>query len=375
MSDRAICTIITKSYLAYARTLAKSIAVHHPELALYVLLADRVDGYFDPDLEPFKIIYLEDLSNQDTIQQMCFYYTAFELCCALRGHLHEYMWEKTSAQSWLFLDSDIMVFQSLDSIFEQLQTGSILLTPHCTKPVSEEYISPHETTIIQVGLYNAGFLGIRRTEEARQFIIWFKSRLKKYGLNDLSRGQFVDQIWLSIVPLYFQNAALCSEPGANLGHWNLFERELTRNEAGVICANGQPVIFVHYSGWELENWEQVSKYAPMYKDKTPPLWGELAEVYRKSLLENGYYDLKELPYSFNYFSNAEPIPSDARRIQYESFVGGKNYQEFPFSSPDFFSDILNPKSPLPPSILERISRKIKKITAKISLSKLDRISL
>jgi lipopolysaccharide biosynthesis glycosyltransferase len=361
MSDRAICTIITKSYLAYARTLAKSIASHHPELTLYVLLADRVDGSFDPDLEPFKLIYLEDLSDQDTIKQMCFYYTAFELCCALRGYLHEYMLEKTSAQTWLFLDSDIMVFHSLDSIFEQLQTASILLTPHCTTPVSEDNIFPHEINLVRSGLYNAGFLGLRKTEETKQFITWFKSRLKLYALNDPDRNQFVDQVWLSIVPLYFQNTALCSEPGANLGHWNLFARDLTRNDSGAILTNGKPVLFVHYSGWNIEDWEQVSKYAPMYQEKTPSLWLELAQIYRKCLLENGYYALQELSYAFNYFSDGSLIPLHARRIHYDAFAQGKDYQNSPFSSSNFFTTLLTPEIPEKPSVLRRVMRKLRSL--------------
>ena len=63
MSKNAVCTVITKSYLPYARTLASSLAEHNPDVDLYVLLADKVDGYFDPSLESLKFIYLEDLSE------------------------------------------------------------------------------------------------------------------------------------------------------------------------------------------------------------------------------------------------------------------------------------------------------------------------
>ena len=122
MNELAVCTIITKSYLPYARTLAGSLARYNPNVNLYVLLADEVDNYFDPSLEPFKFIYLEDLSEPKIVEQMCFYYTPFELCCGLRGLLHEYMLEKTDVQKWLFLDSDIMVCNPLTVIFNQLET-------------------------------------------------------------------------------------------------------------------------------------------------------------------------------------------------------------------------------------------------------------
>jgi lipopolysaccharide biosynthesis glycosyltransferase len=359
MSNKAICTIITKSYLAYARTLAKSILKHHPEITLYVLLVDQVDESFNPDIEPFKLIHLENLSDQLVVEQMCFYYTAFELCCALRGLLHEYMFNQTSAQSWLFLDSDIMVFHPLDSVFEELQATSILLTPHCTTPVSEEHIAPHEIDIVSSGLYNGGFLGLRRSEETKKFIDWFKTRLKFYSLNDLGRGQFVDQNWLNLVPLYFKDSALCSEPGANLGHWNLFEKELTKDGSGMILVDGKPILFIHFSGWDIESPEQISKYAPMYRDNTPSLWSDLAEAYQKNLLENGYYEFKDLSYTFNYFSDGKLILPEFRRIQYDNMLKGKDFQKSPFLSSKFFSYLLEQKKINKMSFIRRVAKKIK----------------
>jgi len=57
----AACTIISKNYLAHARVLAHSFREYHPNLPFYVLLVDRIDGYFDPTEEPFTIIPLEQL--------------------------------------------------------------------------------------------------------------------------------------------------------------------------------------------------------------------------------------------------------------------------------------------------------------------------
>ena len=336
MFERAVCTIITKSYLAHARVLAKSIAKHNPYTPLYVLLADRIDGYFDPALEPFKIIYLEDLSDKQAIEKMCFYYTPFELCCALRGLLHEYMFDQEIAQAWLFLDSDIMVFSSLEPIFHQLKKASILLTPHSSDPVEEKYIDPHEKNFISSGLYNAGFLGLNRTKEARDFIHWFKLRLKYFCLSDPKSGLFVDQKWLNLVPLYFQNSNLYRHPGANLGHWNLFERTLDRNDVGYVMANGKPVLFVHFSGWDINNPSIVSKYSPMYLEKVSKLWVEIADEYRNLLLINEYFELKDYPYAFSCFSNGKLITDEVRRNYRASVLGGNELELSPFLSQDFF---------------------------------------
>ena len=36
MSKSAVCTIVTKNYLPYARALASSLAAHDPDIPLYV---------------------------------------------------------------------------------------------------------------------------------------------------------------------------------------------------------------------------------------------------------------------------------------------------------------------------------------------------
>jgi hypothetical protein len=339
MNELAVCTIITKSYLPYARTLASSLAKYHPGVTLFVLLADRIDEYFDPSLENFKLIYLEDLSHAEEIEQMCFYYTAFELCCALRGVLHEYMFDKTNIQKWIFLDSDIMIFSPLDVIFEQLETTSILLTPHNSiTPIGDKYIASCEISFLKCGLYNAGFLGLKRTDTAKEFILWFKNRLKNFAFDDSSnqesmhRGLFVDQLWLNLVPLYFKEVKYCLEPGANLGYWNLFDRTLTKDSSGNIRVNEQPILFIHFSGWDINNPNAVSKYSSIYDEKIPNFWVEISNLYKDNLLENGYSICSSFPYAFKYFDGGKSILLKMRRQYYNYIMQGKSLPYSPFST-------------------------------------------
>jgi hypothetical protein len=336
MCESAICTIITKSYLPYARTLASSLALYHPDVHLYVLLADRIDGYFDPSLENFKFIYLEDLPHTEEIEQMCFYYNAFELCCALRGILHEYMFERTNAQKWLFLDSDIMIYHPLDVIFEQLKNYSILLTPHisiATRDDGKDFTS--EINYLKNGVYNAGFLGMRRTDTSRRFISWFKERLASYCFNDyanqdsMSRGLFVDQLWLNLVPFYFKEVGICLQAGINLGHWNIFDRTFSKDKFGNITVDGEPVLFIHFSGWDINNIDLVSKYRPS-SQIAPPFWTELSKPFQDSLLSHGYESCRNFPYAFNFFHNGEEIAPEMRH-KYYSLIGSADI-EAPFSN-------------------------------------------
>ncbi|MEA5448426.1 methyltransferase domain-containing protein [Leptolyngbya sp. CCNP1308] len=342
MPTQAICTIVTKSHLCYARTLAESVRQHHPEISVYVLLADRVDKYFDPEKEPFELIQLANLPEQDILQQMCFYYTSFELCCALRAWLHDYLWHHTTVEKWLFLDGDIFVTHRLDSIFEQLDRHSVLINPHYQswQALSSEDSLPE--VILRLGIYNGGFLGVRRCEESAQFIIWFKGCLQHHCFNDLStdnpRGLYVDQRWLDFLPALFPNTGLLRHPGANLGHWNLWEHPLCLEEDGKVTVDAKPLLFLHFSGWQIENPRQVSRNSSRYYHQSLPVWEQLADKYRERLLQHGYQTTSMLPYAFNHFSTDELIQPTMRDAYYEDLVEGNFKGSNPFEmAPQFYS--------------------------------------
>jgi len=340
IANRAVCTIITKSYLAYARTLAQTLAQYNSQIPLYVLFADETENYFRPDSELFHSIYLRDLSEPEIVEQMCFYYTPFELCCALRGHLHEYMYNRTHYDAWLFLDSDIAIYYSLDEIFTQLQTTSILLSPHSRSPFPPEFVTPHETNFLQCGIYNGGFLGLRKTDLSHQFIQWFKNRLARYSFNDVAlghpRGLFVDQLWLNLVPLLFSDTSYISSPGANVGHWNLFDTSLTKDTAGKLTANEKPLLFVHFSGWDINNPEKISSYSLLDRERENSLWIELAQIYRQQLLDNGYRETSKYPYKFARFHNGDSISFAMRRLYYHHLEQNIAPQGSPFANRDYF---------------------------------------
>ncbi len=234
-----ICTIVTKSYLAHARVLARSLLAVHPSAKMYVLLADRVDGCFDPSTEPFQTVLLEDLGHPEMIEAMSFYYTPFEFCCAVRGLLHEYMWQKSSSEAWIYLDSDIYVLGDLSDAMQALTSSSVLLNPHSVSPAREEFITTAELQTLRNGIFNGGFLGIRRCEASKRFIDWFSDRLGRFCFDGMP-GQFVDQLWLNHVPQFFPDVTIYTHPGANVGPWNLHQRTMAPTTKGVILSTANP---------------------------------------------------------------------------------------------------------------------------------------
>src|SRR5690242_5610279 len=82
----AVATIVAKPMLAHARVLAESFLRYHPDLPFFVLLADDIQGCFDPARETFLTLLLDDLSLPDAAR-LKFRYTSQELSYALTPSL------------------------------------------------------------------------------------------------------------------------------------------------------------------------------------------------------------------------------------------------------------------------------------------------
>jgi len=341
-SDTAYCTIVTKSHLAYARALVNSFAEHNPKNKFFVLLADRIDGYFDPEKEPFELISLEELNDQKDIQRMSFYYTPSELCFCLRAWLHEYMLQKTTFTKWVYFDADILIYHSLKKISDQLDNTSIMLSPHLLSIDSPSSINVKAVRKLESyllrngGIYNGGFLALRRTEESQKFIRWFKDHLRMYGFDNRPM-QSGDQFWLTCVPLYFRETSVQREPGANLAYWNLYERTIEQDGSGNIEVNGEPLLFFHFAGFDMTSPDKLSKYGiPRGLDVVPtPIW-ELAKNYYRLLIDNGYEETKNYPYSFAKFKDDQIITPLMRRFYFEETFQDKACNGSPFDQYEYF---------------------------------------
>jgi hypothetical protein len=327
------CTTVTKSHLAGARVLANSLKRHNPQARLVALLADRVDGYFRLEDEPFECVTLEQLGHGPLIEHMLFYYRADELCSALRPFLHDYLWRTTNEPMWVFLDSDIYVVGDLTDVLNKLAGGSVLVNPHNNMPAPDELVGTVELRQLGFGVFNGGFVGLRRCAAAAEFIRWFGQRLSKYCFYGVP-GLFVDQVWLGHVPQYFRDVVVYTHAGANIGHWNLHERQLAFDGEGRVTSNGLPAIFFHFSGWSPDNPETVSKYQPLYERVRMPqvdVWRHLARAYRAELLQAGHDQCRKWPYAFSQFDDGTPITMEQRRRHYEAYWSGQASPGSPFA--------------------------------------------
>jgi glycosyltransferase involved in cell wall biosynthesis len=300
--------VVAKNYLAHARVLVASLRRQHPGCRVYVLLVDEPEALFDPAREPFTAVSLAALGLPHA-REFCFRYDVVELSTAVRPFLMRHLLTR-GHERLIYLDPDIRVYHPLDAVMQDLDRWPVLLTPHLSAPLEPDQ-HPGERHILLRGAYNMGFFGVRRGAEADHLLRWLGDRLERECLVDPENGLFVDQRWMDLAPGMVDGVRVLRHPGYNVGHWNVRQRRLG-GTAESPEADGQPLVFFHFSGFQPERPSILSRF-----DVEPvgdePLRSLLAE-YGNALKAAGFDECSRWPYTHATFSDGYPVASDMRSL-------------------------------------------------------------
>jgi hypothetical protein len=314
----AIGTIVARNFMPFARVLAGSLREHHPELPMFVVLADGAVRGRDPDQdgdparrsEPFELVPLEALGIPD-LRQLCFGYTRQQLAVCVKPHLLGYLLERGYAAA-LFLDADILVLDRLDPLIDAVTSHAIALTPHLLGQLHGADRITRELNILQSGIYNGGFIGVSARAEATRFLRWFADRLHTHCRHSVADGMHFDQRWLDLVPACFDDVTVVRARGCNVAHWNLPERDL-RWVDGRAMAGDEPCRFFHFSGFEPAAPGVLTRYSARLAMADLGAAASLFTRYVRLLEEHGLTG-DDPPYAYDTFDNGVPIPAIARQI-------------------------------------------------------------
>ena len=85
-------------------------------------------------------------------------YDGFELSCALKPWLLRHLLRDAGAA--LYLDSDILVCDSLEHIAGRASARGLVLSPHRLEPPPADGLAPDEDSFLRLGQFNGGFLAV-----------------------------------------------------------------------------------------------------------------------------------------------------------------------------------------------------------------------
>ena len=297
-------TICSANYLPFAKALGDTFIKHNDDYIFSIVLLDNLPPTNLSFFAPHTILTITQLQLPQ-FEEMNSKYNIFELSCAMKPFVLEYFIKTyPSAEVAIYFDSDILVFNKLIACEVELKTHSAVITPHINYPLSEDGYFPNEQLILRSGLFNAGFIAINNSQDALDFINWWKERLIEKCFNNMQNGLFVDQAWLSYVPIFFPTISIFKNSGYNVAYWNLHERELSGNKPYRINTN-VALVFFHFSGYDIHNPELISKYQNRYSFESKPEFLPLFEEYRNRIFENRYDQYKDIQPAFGFIKELD----------------------------------------------------------------------
>jgi hypothetical protein len=287
---KLIYTVCTTNHLHQAFTLGESLSKTNPDYELIIGLVDEIP-ILDFEI-PYKTIQLIDIQP---IHLTGFKgeYSVFELTMTYKSIFGIYLFQQfPTIEKLIYCDTDIYFLDSLKEIEDKLDNFDIILTPHITQPIDlqEQW---NEKQFLNAGLYNAGFMAFRRSENTFIFFSWWKKHLEDYGYYDFCNGMGVDQLCLNFVPIFYDKVLIEYSPAYNLAYWNIHERQLSLVDGKYVINGKENLLFFHFSGYSPDKPNLLSKHIKSLKLSNYPILSPLFAEYNAALLRNRYHFFKQ----------------------------------------------------------------------------------
>jgi hypothetical protein len=248
-----VFTICSANYLSAALSLKESFEKHNVDL-FFVVLTDKSPI----DKKANNIIEVEEIGiAKETFDTLLDEYNIIEFNTAIKPFAFTYFNKTYTPDKIMYLDPDILVFDSLNLIWKSIDDNDFAITPHILSPDISPDLYHLLLASINTGVFNLGFIAICMNERTVEILKWWQKHLTTYGHNRITKGEFYDQKVMNLLPVFSDRVSILKHPGMNIAEWNFHERQLT-TEDGKYYSNNQPVIFFHFSGIKISSFEKNS---------------------------------------------------------------------------------------------------------------------
>lgn len=286
--NKILYTVCSANHLAHCKTMADSFVQHNTDYKVIIGLVDKVNGRFDvAEFLPYLLVEVDMIGALD-FETMAAQYTIIELNCAMKSFMAQYIFKKYCPDILLYLDSDMWVLHDLAVVEDALFQNDILITPHFMTPMPDGEKLPLERDVLRSGIYNAGFIGFRKSETVDQFLQWWSFHMQTECHYNFAEGMAVDQVWLNLAPLFFKRVGIFDHKGANVAYWNLHERSLSFTDNKILVNESDPLLFLHISGYKFDQPENLSRHQTRFELGQLPVLKQLLAAYRSETEKNGY---------------------------------------------------------------------------------------
>ncbi len=335
-TKKAVFTIIANNYLAQAKAAIDSFLEHNQNYEGRVVVVDENEGSAIKEFGKERVVFIDDLNIQNW-KKMAFQYSLVEMCTAIKPSAFEYLFDSGFSEA-VFIDPDTYFFNKISSAEKMLSKKAIVITPHIIESADWENEINYEKLFLKRGIYNLGFIALRKGEEIEKLLEWWSERLINFSLDEETESLFTDQKWFDLAGSLFEGVGVLKERSYNLAHWNLQEIKSFEYKNNKYWVNKSELVFYHFSQFEMDNLNKIGTHQKYFTLKDfPKSFSEMFEDYKKLLIKNRVEKYRDIKYKFDYLENGIKIPREIKRIYWlENRNGWKTAINNPFKANNSF---------------------------------------
>ncbi len=289
VSTSVFFTVATPNELSQAIALGRSVLRHHPDdhFTLWLMASDEMPAVpaelqlraLSPAVSATEWAHLSLAYAPGDMGAI-----AVPRCFAT--HFAE------GADRVVFLGPQTWLLAPLQAVDRVLSGGAVgLVTPHTLAPLLRDGHHPDDLDLLGVGVYQADFLALRRSDAADALLAWWWDWQCAEDTGAHRTGPSATPAWLNFAPLLWPEIQVLRHRGYNVGHWNLTQRQLAFSGQGWE-AGGCPLVCFNFRDLDpLRPGQQVGRVSV---EPNSPL-ALLLQQYRERLLAAGHDKPRRLP--------------------------------------------------------------------------------
>jgi hypothetical protein len=291
-----VFTLCSNNYLAQATVLGQSIKANVRGATFVIVLVDKKTTQVDYSTIPFEVLPIDLV--EPGIDDLSKKYDIVELNTCVKPRVFEYLFETRDVDRIVYLDPDIRVYNEMPEVDRMLNDSDMVLTPHTVTPIPLDGKQPTENLLLMYGIYNLGFLAVKRSDETKRMLKWWKERTYAGGHRRPDLGMFVDQLYMNLAPILFQGVEILSDVGYNMAPWNLHERHLDREGEAWRVNRCHGLSFFHFSSYRIDSDLWPASAYNRYSIGERPDLVDLVKQYNTELKDAGHASFSKLPCAY-----------------------------------------------------------------------------
>lgn len=208
------CTLFNANYLTRGIAMIESLQTHSKNFHLYILAFDTQTEEILKSLQykQVSIIKLTEFEDKELLS-IKNSRTLGEYCWTCTPSLIDYCIRTFSLPSCTYIDADLYFYEDPNSLIDEMQDNSILLTQHNYTPKYNQ-----ESTS---GIYCVQFMCFKNNEHGLKALQWWREKCLEWCFARHEYGKFGDQKYLDDWLERFNGVYVPSDPRYALAPWNI----------------------------------------------------------------------------------------------------------------------------------------------------------